>query len=308
MKMRLKPWHLAGVGILLCVAAVAAVRWVRVSRPYDASHLLTTLPYDRATLLYLDTGLLRTSGILDLLAGSKAAEESDYRKFVEQTGFDYRTDLDAVAAAFVNNSVYITLRGRFQWKQLTGYAESQGGECHYSVCTMPGSSLERNISFFPLTNNVLALAVSPQPRAVMDITPQNRKLPAVMPAEPVWMSFPPSAFGNLGTFPAGARSFISPLASARRVSLAAVPKGDRLQLRLEVACPTNAAAEELARQLEGTTDLLKRMIQRDHMTPNPNDLSSLLVAGTFQHKQDVVTGFWPVERGFVEALAAGQIQ
>lgn len=306
--MRLKPWQLAGAAILLCVAVVATVRWMRVSRPYDAARLLATLPSDRATLLYLDTGLLRASGILDLLAGSKAAEESDYRKFVEQTGFDYRTDLDAVAAAFVNNSVYLTLRGRFQWKQLTGYAEAQGGECHYSVCTMQGSSLDRNISFFPLTNTVLALAVSPQPRAVLDITPETQKLHPAVPVEPVWMSFPPSAFGKLNTFPAGTRAFISPLASARRVIFAAGPKGGRLELRVEVACPTSAAAEELTRQLEGTTDLLRRMIQRDHMTPNPNDLSGLLVAGTFQHKQDLVIGSWPVERGFVEALAAGQIQ
>ena len=53
------------------------------------------LPADRATLVYIDTDALRKSGLLDLLAGSKAAEEADYRKFVEQTGFDYRTDLDA---------------------------------------------------------------------------------------------------------------------------------------------------------------------------------------------------------------------
>ncbi|MSV34675.1 MAG: hypothetical protein EXQ47_03645 [Bryobacterales bacterium] len=308
MKIRFKPWQLAGAVILLCIAAVAAVRWVRQSRPYDAAGLLAALPSARATLLYIDTGLLRASGMLDLIAGSKAAEETDYRQFVEQTGFDYRTDLDAVAAAFVNGSVYITLRGRFQWKQLTGYAEAQGGECHYSVCTMPGSSLERKISFFPLTNTVLALAVSPQPRAVIHISPENQKVSAMAPAEPVWMSFPPSAFGNLNAFPAGTRSFISPLTSARWVTFAAGPKGDRLELRVEVACPSAAAAEDLAKQLEGTTELLKRMIQRDNLTPNPRDLSGVLVAGTFQHKHDLVIGSWPVERGFVEALAAGQIQ
>jgi hypothetical protein len=307
-KIQFKPWQLAGAVILLCVAAVAAVRWIRESRPYDAPRLLAALPSDRASLLYIDTGLLRQSGMLDLLAGSKAAEESDYRKFVQQTGFDYRTDLDAVAAAFVNGSAYFTLRGRFRWKQLTSYAETQGGECHYSVCTMPGSTLERKISFFPLTNRVLALAVSPQPRAVMDITSENQKLSTMPPAEPVWMLFPPSAFGNVNTFPAGARSFLSPLASARRVTLAAGPKGERLELRLEVTCPTPAAAEDLARQLEGTTDLLRKMIQRDHMTLNLSDLSGVLVAGTFQHKEDVVTASWPLERRFVEALAAGQIQ
>jgi len=294
--------------ILLCAGAVGVVRWVRVSQPYDGARLLAALPADRATLLYVDTALLRQSGMLDLLAGSKAIEEADYRKFVEQTGFDYRTDLDAVAAAFVNGSAYFTLRGRFQWKQLTTYAESQGGECHYTVCTMLGSRPDRKISFYPLTTSVLALAVSPQARAVIDITPENSKNSSSLLSAPVWLSFPPSAFGDVNTFPAGTRSFVSPLATAQRVTFAAGPKGDRLELRLEVACNSPAAAEALVKQLSETTDLLKKMIQRDHMTPNPGDLSGVLVAGTFQQRQDLVIGSWPIERGFVEALAAGQIQ
>jgi hypothetical protein len=44
------------------------------------------------------------------------------------------------------------------------------------------------------------------------------------------------------------------------------------------------------------------------MTPNPRDLSGVLVAGTFEQRQSIVIGTWPVERGFVEALASGQIQ
>ncbi len=308
MRIRFQPWQLAVVVVVLCVAAVGVVRWFRVSQPYNAPQLLAALPTERATLLYIDTGLLRKNGMLDLLAGSPAAEEADYRKFVDQTGFDYRTDLDAVAAAFVNGSVYFTLRGRFQWKQLTRYAEAQGGECHYTVCTMPGSTLERNISFYPLKTDVLALAASTRLRAVMDINPGQSKNSSASPSEPVWMSFPPSAFGSLDAFPAGARSFLSPLAQARRVIFAAGPKGDRLELRLEVTCDSPAAAEELVKQLSGTTDLLKRMIQRDHMTPNPRDLSGVLVAGTFEQRQAQVIGSWPIERGFVETLAAGRIQ
>jgi hypothetical protein len=307
-RIRFQPWQLAVVVVVLCVAAVGVVRWFRVSQPYNAPQLLAALPTERATLLYIDTGLLRKNGMLDLLAGSPAAEEADYRKFVDQTGFDYRTDLDAVAAAFVNGSVYFTLRGRFQWKQLTRYAEAQGGECHYTVCTMPGSTLERNISFYPLKTDVLALAASTRLRAVMDINPGQSKNSSASPSEPVWMSFPPSAFGSLDAFPAGARSFLSPLAQARRVIFAAGPKGDRLELRLEVTCDSPAAAEELVKQLSGTTDLLKRMIQRDHMTPNPRDLSGVLVAGTFEQRQAQVIGSWPIERGFVETLAAGRIQ
>ena len=63
-------------------------------------------------MVYIDTGLLRQSGLLELVAGSKAVEEPDYRKFVDQTGFDYRRDLDAVAAAFVDNHVQFLKWGR----------------------------------------------------------------------------------------------------------------------------------------------------------------------------------------------------
>ena len=62
MSSRIKPWQLAGVAVLLCIAAVAVARWFRVSQPYDGPRLLATLPADRATLLYVDTELLRKSG------------------------------------------------------------------------------------------------------------------------------------------------------------------------------------------------------------------------------------------------------
>ena len=307
-RIRFQPWQLALLVVALCVAAVGVARWLRVSSPYDAARLLAALPLEKATLVYIDTALLRQSGTLELLAGSKAAEEPDYRKFVEQTGFDYRKDLDAVAAAFVDNHVYITLRGRFQWKQLTTYAESQGGECHYSVCTMPGSSLERNISFYPLKSDVLALAVSTDPRAVTNIDPGGRKIPLPVPPDPVWISVPAAVFNRLDAFPDGTRAFLSPLARAEKVTFAAGPKGDRLQLRLEVACATPDAAADLVKQFSGVTSLLKNMIERQHMTPNPRDLSGVLVAGSFQQRQSTVIATWPLERGFVEALAAGQIQ
>jgi len=293
--------------VALCVAAVAVARWWRASSVYDAARLISALPTERATVVYLDIEQLRRSGLLTLLAGSKAAEEPDYRKFVDETGFDYRTDLDALAAAFVDGRFYATLRGRFRWRQLTAYAESQGGECHYSVCTMIGSTVERNISFYPLKSDVLALAVSTDPQAVTVIgTGAKAKMP--VPREPFWISLPAAAFDRVEAFPAGTRAFLSPLAHAEKVTFAAGPQGDHLQLRLEVACATPEAAAELVMQLSNVTGLLKSMIDREHMTPNPRDLSGVLVAGTFAQRQSTVIGTWPVERGFVEALASGQIQ
>ena len=290
----------------MCAAAVAVARWWRVSSHYGAARLISVLPTERATVVYLDTGELRRSGMLDLLAGSKAVEEADYRKFVDETGFDYRTDLDALAASFEENRVYATLRGRFRWKQLTAYAESQGGECHYSVCTMPGSTVERNISFYPLKSDVLALAISTDPRAVSSIGTGKPQMP--VPLDPFWISVPAALFNRPEAFPAGTRAFLSPLAHAEKVTFAAGPQGNRLRLRLEVACATPEAAAELVKQFSGMTGLLKSMIEREHMTPNPRDLSGVLVAGTFEQQKSTVIGTWPVERGFVEALASGQIQ
>ncbi len=99
--------------------------------------------------------------MLDLLAGSKAAEEPDYRRFVEQTGFDYRTDLDAVRGGVLHGDVYFALRGRFEWKQLAEYARDRRAESAVNaMCEMPASTPERHISFYPLKSDVLALAVS----------------------------------------------------------------------------------------------------------------------------------------------------
>jgi len=307
-RLRFQPWQLAVLVVLLCGVVLGVVRWRSSSLTFQPVGLLAALPVDRATLFYIDADALRRSGILDLLAGSKAAEEPDYRQFVEQTGFDYRTDVDAVAAAFVDGESYLTVRGRFQWKLLSNYARSQGGECRYTFCTMPASSRDRQVSFYPLKTNVLALAVSVRPRGADMIGVNQWKNPPALPPEPVWISVPSQVFGKPDLFPAGTRAFLSPLAQTRSVIFAIGPQGDRLQLRLEVACASPEDAAEMVKQFTSATDLLKKMIQRENLTPNPRDLSGVLVAGSFRQQDARVIGTWPVERGFVTALALGQIQ
>jgi len=314
-RFRFQPWQLAVLVVVLCAGALALAHWWRVSRPFDAVRLIECLPPDQATHVYVDVELLRRSGILDLLAGSKAAEEPEYLRFVEQTGFDYRTDLDAIAAAFMHGNVYLALRGRFEWKRLSEYARAQGGQCLNSICSMPGSRPDRNISYYPLRSDTLALAVSAQPRGTDMIGFSEWKHPPVLPPEPVWISVPSFALANVNDLPSGTHAFLRPLAQAQQVTFAIGPAGatpgidrQRLRMRLEVACATPEAAAQLASRLTAATDLLKKMIEREHMTPNPRDLSGVLVAGKFQQQNALVTGTWPLERGFVEALAAGQVQ
>jgi hypothetical protein len=311
---RFQPIHL--VVLLVLLGAPAAFLYWRVhTPPIDALSLIQSLPPDQATHVFIDVNALRRGGILDLVAGSKAAEEPDYRKFVEQTGFDYRTDLDAVAAAFFHNDVYFVLRGRFQWKKLAQYATSQGGQCAGAICSMAGSTPQRHISFYELRSGVLALAVSAAERGVNMIGPNQWKTAPKLPEEPVWVSAPSFAFADVKDLPEGTHAFLSPLARSQHVIFAVGPAGSAagskakaLQIRLEVACDSPETASVVAGQLTQTTDLLKKMLVRDHMTPNKNDLSGVLVAGNFQQKDKTVTGTWPLDPSFVESLASGKVQ
>jgi hypothetical protein len=108
------------------------------------------------------------------LAGSKAVEEPDYQQFVNETKFDYRQDLDAIAAAFKDGKVYFALRGRFHWKDLKDYAARQGGSCHGDFCVVAGSQPNRRISFYPLKRDVLAMAIGPDDFAAYQLRARRK--------------------------------------------------------------------------------------------------------------------------------------
>jgi hypothetical protein len=288
--------------VLLCAVAIGAAYWWRTARTLNSIQLIESLPQARATHVFIDVDGLRKSGLLDLIAGSKSAEDPDYKTFVDQTGLDYRTDLDAVAAAFSEGNTYLALRGRFVWKKLTSYAQSHGGKCVSTTCSMPATRSGYFISFLPLRSTVLAMAVSTDEHAVNMIGPQDWRKPPHLPAEPIWISVPSFALSdaNLG---AGTHAFLEPLSQAQDVTFAVGPAPKGFQIRLEAGCATPEIAELMTRRLSASTDLLKKMLEREHMTPNPNDLSGVLTSGTFSQQKELVTGTWPLERGFVESLA-----
>ncbi len=305
--MRFKPWQLVVILLLVCGIALGIMQW-RVRRFSDAASLLQALPPDRATHLYVSLNALRDSGILGLFAGSTAEEESDYRNFVQQTGFDYREDLDAIAAAFLPNGSYFTARGRFDWKKLRAYATDHGGECRNLTCSLPASDPGRYISYYPLATDTIALAFAPEQFGVNMIAPAQWSKQPPISSEPIWVSAPSFVFSDPKGLPAGAQAFLSPFAQAEHVTFGVVPEGESLAIRVDASCATPESASGVARKLTETTDLLKKMLARDNMTPNPNDLSGVLVAGTFSSQGTHVSGKWPVARGFLTALATGKIQ
>jgi hypothetical protein len=288
------------------LAAAGGFFWYKQSQGNaDAFKLVQMLPREGGMVAYVDFAELRAAGLLTAL--SKASEEPDYRKFVEQSGFDYTRDLEAVAVSFLNGEEFGAARGKFDWKRLAAYAAAQGGSCKDSLCSLPASKPESFISFYPLRSNVLAIAVSHDASAASKIDPPHGSS-VFLDSGAVAFSAVGSEFEAGKSLPAGAQAFLSPLSKARRVAFYAGQAGrgsPNLELRLDAECLTQESAEELAKQLTKTTELLKNMLARQKMTARPDDLSGLLVAGSFTAQNGRVAGRWPLSRTFVESLVGG---
>lgn len=298
-----RRWVLWGAAALLVVSAAALLQWRRYFASYEGSRLLLTLPLSGAVKLYIDADALRAARLLDSVSGPSASEEPDYRRFVEETGFDYRKDLNAAAASFLNGDVYMAVRGHFDWKRLSEYTSAQHGQCSGSFCSMPASKPSRYISFYPLRTNVLALAVSTDQRAAARIVAPQANATATDPqaaSAPVWISAPGASFRDLSGLPDGSH-ILSPLADAQEATFS-LRAG---QLQLDAACDSPDIATSIVVRFTATTDLLRKMLQRDKLSPSPADLSGVLIAGRFETRASHAIGTWPLQKEFIESLLGG---
>lgn len=290
--------------LVACALAGAGVYWFRARSAGRSPDLVTYLPSAGASVIYIDVDALRRSGILAMLDRSKTAEEPDYQQFVRETKFDYRQDLDAVAAAVKDGRTYFALRGRFHWKNLSDYAIRQGGSCHNDFCVEPGSQPNRRISFYLFKRDVLAMAVGPDDFGAYQVTSGSAKVTPVTPNDPVWALIPAAALQSADTLPTAAKAFVPALKGADQIvfSLGA-NSAQQLQLALHVTCKDSADASALAAQLETITKELRELVAHQRKKPDPADLSALLVAGNFRHEDRQVYGTWPIPRAFVDAVA-----
>ena len=306
MRLRLHPAQLALGLALVCAGILVLIYWLRLGAGATPPELVSFLPREDSTLVYIDVAAIRASGLLDLLAGSPSVQDADYRSFVDQTHFDYRSDLDAAAASFENGDEYFILRGRFDWAALIAYVNRQGGSCGKSFCRLDASRPGRHISFYPVRKNLMALAVaadgSGAARIVRGASPTARALPS----QPAWTIVPASALQSSQLIPDRARPFTAALQDARQVVLALTARSSKLALDIDVACKDPSAATVLEAQLEEATAGLQGMLQREHGAPDPAGLTGMLTSGSFHHDGDRVSGEWPVSRQFLEAIAEGR--
>jgi len=291
--------------LVVCMLAAAGIYWFRARRSAGPSDLVAYLPTANASVFYIDVDALRRSGILGMLGGAKTAEEPDYQQFVQQTKFDYRRDLDAIAAALKDGRVYFALRGRFHWSDLRDYAMRQGGSCHNDFCVAAGSQPNRRISFYPLKPDVMAMATGPDDFGAYQVAAQTARPALSPPKEPVWAIIPAVSLQGMDTLPAAAKAFVPAMQSAEQIVFSIGADRDRqLQLGVRVTCKDARAASALLTQFEGTAQALRELLARQHQKPDPADLSGLLVAGGFRRDERQVYGAWPIPKAFVDAVAS----
>jgi hypothetical protein len=289
-----------------CAVVGASLYLLRSASPATPAEMIAALPQTGASLAYIDVAAIRNAGLLPL-AGTAKIQDADYRSFVDSTGFDYERDLDAVAASFTSSGTFFVVRGRFDWPRLRTYAERRGGSCRGELCRAPGSIPQRWVSFWRIASGLMALASGPGDSAALDVTPRKVSAGVPGPNRPIWVSVFPSALANIGALPAGAQSFTSPLAAAERVVFSVAPSGNQLRLYLDVTAPSEAGAGELQKRLQDATDLLNKMLEREHQRPNDADMSGLLSAGKFRREGRQVFGEWPVPKKLIESIAGGKL-
>ncbi len=296
-----------GAGLAAAALLIAGVDWYR-SQPFATARLLERLPADNALVLSVDFRALRRAGILQMLGGSQAGQDPEYQAFVRKTNFNYQRDLDRALAAFAPTGKFLLIEGRFDWPRLQAYVAEQGGRCERDLCRMQGTLPERQISFFPLRSDVMALAVSPDRSAALRLaTPAPG--PATVPsASPVWLSVPVAMLRSADNLPVGTRMFAHSLGEAESVTLAFAPEGRRMAAKLDVLCRTEIDAADAVLELTRVTGVLRQMIARENQNPNPADLSGVLAAGSFTSGGKRVYGYWPIEPSFVENLFGAQRQ
>jgi hypothetical protein len=301
----MRRWVFIATALFLCAAAGVSVYFWRTASPASPAEMIAALPQTGATLAYIDVSAIRQAGLLPL-AGAAKVQDADYRSFVDATGFDYERDLDAVAGSFTSSGAFFVARGRFDWPRLRSFAQRRGA-CRGELCRAPGSVPGRWVSFWRIGSRLMALASSPSDSAALDITPRKIGADLPGPARPVWISVAPSALATLSGLPAGTRSFTSPLAAADRVVFSLAPSGNQLRLYLDVTSQSEAGAGELQKRLQDATDLLNKMLEREHQRPNEGDMSGLLSAGKFRREGRQVFGEWPVARKLIESIAGGKL-
>ena len=233
--------------------------------------------------------------------------DPDYRRFLDETNFDFTRDLDAVAGTIAPSHLQVILRGRFDWSRFRSYVSRHNGQCTAEACVVPASRPGQWLSFSEVQPDVMAVAVS----TVRDesVRLAHTPVPAASPpsSDPLWFQPANSVLLNPNGLPLGLRMFAIALQSARSVILSLAPSTNaapdlKLTLKLAARFEHPAVADTASKQLQIDTSLLKLELAREHASSNPADLTGLLTSGNFWTQGESLYGSWPVHKELLDSL------
>ncbi len=258
---------------------------------------LARLPQSQLRLA-IDVKALRLSGIINKIT-AKSPEEPDYLQFVKETGFNYKTDLDLVLASYTANETLAFLTGRFEWHAIQQYAAKHGGACKDGICRMPASTPGRHLSFTKIASSLLAFSSSTDSEAVTKLTRSSSAPPSLPPSHPIWFLIPSTLLKD-AALPGAAQMLATALAGTGEILIAIGAANSKYEARLETSTQTPEQAAQIVRELQAATTVLKRTMPA---SPDAQTLSGILSAGAFTSDNAKLTGVWPIEPAFFDALS-----
>jgi hypothetical protein len=307
----LKPWQYLTVVILIACGAVAALYYYRKVNTETPGRMISILPRKDASVFYVNVGAIRDSGLLSDVSGPRVTEEPEYRDFLAQTNFDYQRDLDRLAGATTGDETYLLIAGRFDWKKLSQYTRSHGGQCLQGICSLPASRPKHWISFMPLRSNLMGLAISDNQRAVYSIGTIG-SAEVTVPKDPVWIAIPHVILAKPHTLPPIAAALAEAMSNATTLTLSLANPAAQTGItgldqaafvvRMQARFDSDTKAVDMEGQLVHATTMVKTMVETRQAPAGPTDLAGILMRGSFQNAGGVVTGSWPVSRDFVNSL------
>lgn len=230
-----------------------------------ARALIARIPASATSVIGVDVAALRRTGMLDRLAGPREMESAEYQKFVADTGFNYRQDLDYVVAGLGDQGNYFVLRGRFNWPALERYARTNGGTCERGACRLRTDS-GKDASFTLAEPGVLTVAVGRGFLGAKQFPPPRGIAWAVLDE-------PPALFQG-----------------ADKVRAAVEAGSGGLIAHLAADCPDESARSALAARLQAALQRLRGMS------------SGGFGEGTVRAKNNSVEVTWRLEPGALSSL------
>ena len=288
------------VSLLILLSGAGIFVYLKFFHTPDPAKLVGLFPPGDAPTLFVNVDSLRSIGVLDTLAGKAGSEDPEYKKFVTATGFDYRRHLKAAALRFRRSETLMVIDGEFDFDKLEAYAKASNGRCANHLCSMTGSTPQRQISWLPMKGGMLGLAVSTDPMAAALLAGSPAPPDHPLPRQAVWLEVPGAELHGGPGLPPGLSALLSNLEGAQRATLAIVPAPTGFALTLDAPCPTTESANQVVTRLRKNTELFQKLLARENRKPDPADLSGILANGSFQVVNTSAQGRWPFSLGLLQ--------